>query len=580
MGGDSRRPASRPVSGAGGPTAALHAVRAVETASMRTRDGVRLDADVYRPESAGPWPVLLMRQPYGRRIASTVCYAHPAWYAARGYLVVVQDVRGRGSSEGRFRPFEDDVQDGADAVEWAAGLPGSNGAVGMYGFSYQGSNQLLAASARPSALKAIAPAMIGWHIRADWACENDAFALLANVEWAIQLATGNAQRIGDVASFQSLWQASRVTPLNDPVPARPEILRRCREYTHYFDWLEEPRESPYWSRISPATHADMLTRDGPPALFIGGWYDTHLRGTIEAYRRYEAAGRSDCRLIVGPWAHFPWGRRLGALDFGPEAIGEIDQLQITWFDYWLKAPPDRVEFDSASRVTLFDITGCHWRVFPAWPSGREPWFPVGAGRTALDERTGRLDSSAPQESAVDRVVHDPWRPVPSVGGAHGVPAGPVNRTSIDARSDVLTYTSAPLTAPLSMAGIPEVVLDVQADAPSFDLSCVLSRVSPDGQAIHLTDGYRHFPVVPAANSGVIPLRPFCATLASGDRLRLSVAAASFPAFPVNPGDGTSPLDATAGAARPITITVRYGRDGSSCLVLPRTHVGLPGAGGR
>ena len=555
----------------------LYAVRAVETASMRTRDGVRLDADVYRPESPGPWPVLLMRQPYGRRIASTVCYAHPTWYAARGYIVVVQDLRGRGSSEGRFRLFEDDAQDGAEAVEWAASLPGSSGSVGMYGFSYQGSNQLLAASARPPALKAIAPAMIGWHMRADWACENDAFALFANVEWAIQLAAGNAQRAGDTPLFQALWQASRAIPLHDPVPARPGILQRCREYTHYFDWLEQPRESPYWSRISPATHATMLTQHGPPALFIGGWYDTHLRGTVDAYRSYEAAGRSDCRLIVGPWAHFPWGRRLGALDFGPNAIGEIDSLQVAWFDYWLKAPPDRAAFDAASRVTLFDITGGVWRAFPAWPSGREAWFPVGSGRTAIDERTGSLDPAPPRESASDCFVHDPWRPVPSVGGAHGVPAGPVNRTTIDARPDVLTYTSAPLVAPLSMAGIPEVALDVEADAPSFDLSCVLSRVSPDGQAIHLTDGYRHFPAAPVADVGTIPLRPFCATLQTGDRLRLSVAAASYPAFPVNPGDGGSPLEAGMSAARSITITVRYAQSGSSRVVLPRTDMPLPGA---
>jgi uncharacterized protein len=563
------------MSSAGGASPGLHAVRAVETMSMRTCDGLRLDADVYRPDAPGPWPVLLMRQPYGRRIASTVCYAHPNWYAARGYIVAVQDVRGRGGSEGEFRPFEDDAQDGAEAVEWAAGLPGSSGAVGMYGFSYQGSNQLLAASARPPALKAIAPAMIGWNMRADWACENDAFALLANIEWAIQLAAGNARRAGDVGAFHALWQASRAIPLHDPVPARPAILQRCREYTHYFDWLEQPPESQYWARISPATHATLLTREGPPALFIGGWYDTHLRGTIEAYRSYEVAGRTDCRLIVGPWAHFPWGRRLGALDFGPDAIGGIDALQVAWFDYWLKAPSDRVAFDPATRVTLFDITAGVWRAFRSWPQGREPWYPVGSGRTAIDERTGRLDSAPPRGAASDSLVHDPWRPVPSTGGAHGVPVGPVNRTLIDARPDVLTYTSAPLTASLAMAGIPEVALEVEADAPSFDLSCVLSRVSPDGQAIHLTDGYRHFGVAPAGDARVIALRPFCATLKPGDRLRLSVAAANFPAFPVNPGDGGSPLAAGADSARPITITVHYGHSGSSSVVLPRTDVRAP-----
>jgi putative CocE/NonD family hydrolase len=550
--------------------AALHEVRAVETASMTARDGVRLDADVYRPEGAGPWPVLLMRQPYGRRIASTVCYAHPTWYAARGFMVVVQDVRGRGSSEGEFRPFEDDAGDGADSVEWAARLPGANGAVGMYGFSYQGSNQLLAAAARPPSLRAIAPAMIGWDLRADWACENDAFALLANVEWALQLATGNARRAGDAAAFGDLWRASRAAPLHDAVPAQPEVLRRWRGYSHYFDWLEQPAGAPYWSRISPSTHARQLAADGPPALFIGGWYDTHLRGTIEGYRRYEAAGRRDSRLVVGPWAHFPWGRRLGALDFGPDAIGEIDQLQVEWFRHWLVGPADGAIVDPAARVRLFDVTGRRWRAFAAWPAGGERWYLHGAGRVAIDEREGRLEPAPQATAAADAFVHDPWRPVPSVGGAYGAPAGPVDRTAIDARSDVLTYTTAPLAGALAIAGIPEVVLQAAADAPGFDLGCVLSRVSATGEAIHLTDGYRHFATAPVDGTCVLPLRPICATLAPGERLRLSVSAASFPAFPVNPGDGSSPLHAPLGAARPITVTLRYGGAAGSSLALPCT----------
>ena len=162
----------------------------VRTASMETRDGIRLDADIYQPDAPGPFPVLLMRQPYGRRIASTICYAHPAWYAARGYIVAIQDVRGRGTSAGRFRLFADDIEDGADSVAWAASLPGSSGAVGMYGFSYQGSNQLLAAAGGSPALKALAPAMIGWDTRTDWAYENDAFCLAAGL-----VRSGRAKRV-------------------------------------------------------------------------------------------------------------------------------------------------------------------------------------------------------------------------------------------------------------------------------------------------------------------------------------------------------------------------------------------------
>ncbi len=152
-------------------------LRPRESASMKTRDGVRLDADVYRPDGPWPYPILLMRQPYGRAIASTVTYAHPSWYARHGYIVVVQDVRGRGSSEGEFDLLATERADGFDTVEWAARLPGGTGAVGMYGFSYQGMTQLMAAAAKPLALRAICPAMAAWDSHADMGYENGAFRL-------------------------------------------------------------------------------------------------------------------------------------------------------------------------------------------------------------------------------------------------------------------------------------------------------------------------------------------------------------------------------------------------------------------
>jgi len=144
-------------------------LRPKETASMLTTDSLRLDADIYRPDAAGEFPVLLMRQPYGRDLASTVVYSHPAWYAKHGYIVVIQDVRGRGTSEGEFNLFVSETQDGFDSVNWAANLPASNGKVGMYGFSYQGMTQLYTAAAKPSALITICPAMVGCNLYADWA---------------------------------------------------------------------------------------------------------------------------------------------------------------------------------------------------------------------------------------------------------------------------------------------------------------------------------------------------------------------------------------------------------------------------
>ena len=175
-----------------------------QTASMQTRDGVRLDADVYRADTDEQLPILLMRQPYGREIASTVVYAHPRWYAAQGYIVVIQDVRGRGTSAGEFDLFAHEAADGLDTVEWVSQLPNSTGKVGMYGFSYQGMTQLYAAAGQPKCLKAIAPAMVAYDLYADWAYENGAFCLYASLAWAIQLAGETARRQGNEVAYLKL----------------------------------------------------------------------------------------------------------------------------------------------------------------------------------------------------------------------------------------------------------------------------------------------------------------------------------------------------------------------------------------
>jgi putative CocE/NonD family hydrolase len=533
-----------------------------ETASMQTRDGVRLDADIYRPSESevgpGPHPVLLMRQPYGRRIASTVCYAHPSWYAAQGYIVVIQDVRGRGSSDGSFALFENDIADGADAVAWAAGLPGSNGAVGMYGFSYQGTDQLLAATSAPPALRALAPAMIGWDLRTDWAYENEAFCLQAGLGWAIQVGAETARLAGDQDGFAAFHAASRALPLHGIKSAWPELMERFGHHTHYRDWLRKPADDPYWRRISPSAHAAGVRL---PMLFVGGWYDSHLPGTLAAFKHFAAAGAAPTRLVIGPWAHIPWGRQLGGLDFGAAAVTDIDRLQVRWFDHWLKGSDTGLLAEPS--VRLFDMGRNAWRDFGAWPAGQTALYLAGSGRASVDEADGALRADPPAHAGIEHLVHDPWRPAPAVGGAYGTPPGPADRAAVDARSDVLTFTTPPLTEELQIAGDAFVELWIESDAPSFDVSAVLSRVTQAGRVHPLAQGYRRVtaPAAPLA----IPMRATCASLAPGERLRLSIAAACFPAYPVNPGTGQDPTEASLMDARIITLGVRHGGRCTSLL---------------
>jgi len=541
-------------------------VRPKETVSMMTRDRVRLDADVYRPDAEGSFPMLLMRQPYGREIASTVVYAHPSWYAAQGFIVVIQDVRGRGTSEGEFRLFAHEVEDGYDTVEWAAKLPQSNGKVGMYGFSYQGMTQLFAAQARPSALVAIAPAMVGYHPRTDWAYENGALLLQAGTGWAIQLAAETARLRGDRAAFQALHRASRQLPLYDEIPARPAVLSHHAPASFFHDWIAHPEADDYWATLTP-----QLADVDLPMLHIGGWFDPYLRGDVRLYQEMAARSQFPQPLWIGPWGHIPWSRRVGDRDFGVAANSPMDRLQVDWFTACLQHTPDK--FASAP-VTLFEMGANRWRSFTQWPSGSQQiWCLTSSGLAAMDQRDGQLmpanSSGQSSVSSLDTWVHDPWRPVPSVGGHAAMPAGAFDRAAVDGRSDVLTYTSAPLENSLKVAGTIEVVLCCRCDRPSFDLSVILSEGLPDGRFWHLTQGYGRFTSRGTEwHSYPLTLQPTCFSLAAGHTLRLSISAACFPAYAVNAGTGAIAADSRTADAQIITLALQVGRASSTRLCLP------------
>ncbi len=505
-------------------------------ASMRLPDGTRLDASVWRPAGGGRHPVLLMRQPYGRAIASTVVYAHPAWYAAQGYLVVVQDVRGAGTSEGAFEAYGNDAADGAAAVEWAAGLPGSDGRVGMYGFSYQGATQLLAASRAPAALRAIAPAMAVWDVHAEKAAEGGAFALAGSAGWAAQMGALQARRVGDAATYAALAAFSETPRFDGVVPAAPDALTRTVALHHYDDWRLRAADDPYWARVSPSRQV-VPERFDVPALHLGGWLDYNLSGTWGAWGALSGRAAAPQALIIGPWQHLNWGAWQAGHDFG--AAAEADRWNLAWFDWALKGRGTQ-PFRGAR---LFDMGTRRWTAFDAAPEvTTRRYHLTGDGLAAA--RGGGL-SAVPGPPGAEWWVHDPWRPAPSTEPL-------AERTEVDARTDIAVFTSAPLDAPLTLLGVPEAVLAMAADAPSHDVAATLSVVRADGRVVALGGGIRSAPPPGAAR---VAMRPTHVTIHRGERLRLSVAGAAFPAHPVNPGTGTDPRVATAAEAVPITLTL-------------------------
>jgi len=559
------------------------AVRSKETLSMQTRDGIRLDADVYRPDADGEFPVLLMRQPYGRAIASTVVYAHPIWYASHGYIVVIQDVRGRGSSEGTFRLFENDIEDGEDTIHWASGLPGSNGTVGMYGFSYQGMTQLYAAAKRPEPLKVLCPAMLGYDLYADWAYEGDAFCLQASLGWAMQLAAETARREGNLDAYQTLYTAAQTALTCDPVSGNSDILNALAPDSFYHDWLAHPTPDEYWEILSPRQYIQDVD---VPMLHIGGWYDTYLRGTIRCYQERARCSQALQQLWIGPWAHIPWGQQVGQLNFGVHANSIIDDLQIQWFDHFLKGKDTAIVDDDP--VHLFEMGRNEWRSLPIWPStSPTTLFLNSTGLASIQQSSGTLSiersSTSTAASVPDTIVHDPWRPVPSTGGHASIPTGPMNRAAVDCRSDVLTYTSPPLEEEWRIAGDISVDITCSADAGSFDLCAVLSDVYPDGRVFNITEGYKRIVAATDQTSSMhelhslapddvqtyqISLQPTCVAIPAGNAIRLSISAASFPAHPINAGSSQQKVADNLMSASVITVLVWTGEHSNCFLRLP------------
>jgi putative CocE/NonD family hydrolase len=527
------------------------------TRSRQTRDGLRLDASVWRPVGPGSWPVLLMRQAYGRAIASSVVLAHPSWYAAHGYIVMVEDVRGTGTSEGRFSFLGDDLEDGPGALDVAANLDGSTGKVGLYGFSYQGINPFLTlAGARNSGSTlpgAIVTSMASWNVRDHLIWEGGAIRLqLMNL--ALQYAVTQAERAGDVAAFTALRAAAQAMPLSEEYSTQPSVLARFGHYAPWADWLID--DPSYWAERSPC---NQLSEIGVATLVIGGQMDALVDGSSACWAQLSREPATPSRLILGPWGHIPWGRRAGS-DLGQAAAYDCDAASVRWFDQHLKGLPQAQE----PRIEAFDLGARSWRSLPDMPGKpTKIWFLSSDGLAGTRSDRGAL-APEPTPAQADVIVHDPWRPVPALGGH--LAGGMIERGHLDERTDVAVYTSEPFDGATTIAGPPHIVLQAQSDAASFDLAVTLSLVSPDGSSVlSLSTGFCR--VRPdAAGPYAIALRPLCVTPARGMRLRVSIAGAAWPAFTVNPGTGAPDSSHRLIDARPITLKIQC--DGVSRITLP------------
>jgi len=546
------------------------------------RDGVTLAADLYCPNGVHePLPVLLQRTPYNKRFAQTGVYQHPAWYARQGYVVVVQDTRGRFASEGDFVPYACEAEDGVDTIAWAAALPDTTGLVGTIGFSYAGMNQLLTAGLDPPSLACMAVGCASTDFHDGWTYRGGALQLAFVLSWTIQaLAAPDAIRRQDLAGARNIrdWALNLSQAFKRPLSA----WLKSGELPWFFnDWIKHEARDEYWASLVPPTlHRDITV----PCLHVTGWYDTFIEGGLRNFQQLclESTAGAAQYLVVGPWQHVPWIPLNGIIDHGQTAENPIDDLQLRWFDHWLKGRPLNEVW---SKVRYFLMGANCWNEARHWPPRAETCtlYLHSSGCAGSRQRDGRLLLEPPLDQPPDVFVYDPGDPVPSVGGnsccrADVAPVGAFDQRGVELRNDVLVYTSSPLYADCDVVGAVELVLHAASDAPDTDWTAKLVDVHPDGAAINICDGilrarYRESlalpkPLLPGdIHQYRISLGATAMRFKAGHAIRLEVSSSNFPCYDANPNTGgrlatEEPID-----ARLATQIVYHQPDRESRLIL-------------
>ncbi|MDP9339934.1 MAG: CocE/NonD family hydrolase [Acidobacteriota bacterium] len=559
--------------------AEIHEVTVERNVPAKMRDGVILRADIYRPKTEGKFPVLLVRTPYDK--TGEINFGLKA--AARGYVVVAQDVRGRFESQGDWYPFKNESQDGFDTVEWAAALPYANGKVGMFGGSYVGATQYLAAIAHPPHLAGICPDVTASNYHEGWTYQGGALEQWFDESWSTGLAANTMRRRVESSGQAVAWTAK--LPLNSyPVL---ESVSGEGVAPYFSDWLAHPDYDQYWKAISIEEHYSQIQ---VPVFGIGAWYDIFLGGTLRNYVLLKSdagseASRKGQRLLVYIGGHAGGAelRKVGGVDFGEKAPFDLDAVMLRWYDHLLKGEANGVENEKPVRI--FVMGKNEWRDEADWPLARARktlYYLHSAGAANGANGAGSLSVTAPGDEKPDRYTYDPENPAPTIGGplcCGPLPTGigPQDQSSVETRNDVLIYSTPAFTQDTEVTGPVSLDLWISSSAVDTDFTGKLVDVGPSGFAQELTSGilrmrYRKSPahqemMQPGeVQHVVVDLWATSNVFLAGHKLRLEVSSSNFPRFDrnLNTGEEQSRATRMVKAAN----VVYHDREHASALILP------------
>ncbi len=515
------------------------------------RDGVNLSADLWMPTGKGPWPALLLRTIYDNQEPRYIDWT--VRFVERGYVVVLQDSRGRHDSDGDWDPYMCELEDGFDTHEWIGKQPWCDGGIGTFGMSYPGFTQTLPATLRSKYLKALVPI----------ASQQDNFGH-HRVDGVVALSTAQffANMIGRTMQRESLnrmdWMEihTRLPLINS--------LDHIGDSPFYRGIIEHETYSEWWDRYSLRSRYHEVEA---PAYFMTGWYDSLLHETLKVFNGWTRKARTEkckklTKLVIGPWSHqiAPWGKsgnNLGpngeyeGVSFGSSVQTDIVDIHLRWYEARLKGINNGI--DDEPPIQLFVMGSNSWRFENEWPLARTKWTRLyldsseGANSGGGD---GTLNLTPRDNSSADTFDYDPANPVLSWGGQYQSQelAGPRDRRQTESRGDVLVYTSAALENNLEVTGPISATIVASTDGPSTDFTATLVDVWPDGRAIILCEGIsRSNYLNPEIGPSLIdPGRPYTYQIdmwdtsnlfKKGHRIRLEISSSNFPRYERNLNTG-------------------------------------------